>query len=53
MLFLRAPQERDHRRSLPAGRIFFDLRFRPGEIVRAEREIFRLNFRRCEAANGH
>src|SRR5258708_39778631 len=47
------PQDRDHRRSLPALRIFGDLPLRPGEILRGEGEARGLLFGRGEAADGH
>ena len=53
MLFLDAPQDCDHRGRLATRRIFFDLRFRPGEILFRERKARGLQFLRCEAADGH
>ena len=41
-LLLRAPQDRDHRRSLPAFRILGDLLLRPGVVLRREGELPRL-----------
>ncbi len=52
-LLLRAPQQRDHRRLLAAFRIFRDLLLRPGEILRREGEVLRLQMRFGEAADGH
>ena len=52
-LLLRAPQQRDHRRLLAAFRIFRDLLLRPGEIVRREGELLRLQMRFGETADGH
>ena len=52
-LLLRPPQKRDHRGGLSAFRVFRDLRLGPGEIVRREGELLRLQVRFGEAADGH
>src|SRR5262249_38439296 len=52
-LRLRAPQQRNDRRSLPAGRIFGDLLFRPGAILVREGKALRLQLGRGETTNGH
>ena len=51
VLRLRAPHQREDRRGLPALGIFGDLLFRPGLILRRERETLGLLFR--ETTNGH
>ena len=53
MLFLHPPQDRNHRRRLAAFRIFGDLRFGPGKILRCERKVRGLQFLWSEAADGH
>src|SRR5262249_38212843 len=52
-LFLRPPQQRDHGRGLPAVRIFCDLSARPGEILRREGKLLRLDGFVSEAADAH
>src|SRR3984957_12369152 len=53
MLFLDPPQDRYHRRRLATFRIFGDLRPRPSEVFRREREVRGLQFLWCEAADRH
>src|SRR5664279_3895849 len=53
MLLLDPPQDRYYRRCLAAFRIFGDLRLRPNEVFRREREVRGLQFLWCEAADGH
>src|SRR5205823_4161768 len=52
-LLLRAPEQRDHRRLLPALRIFGELLLGPHAVFRREGEFLRLKMRFGEAADAH
>src|SRR5262249_58260555 len=47
------PEQRDDRGSRPAGRIFGDLAFGPGAVLRREGKALRLKLGRAETTNGH
>src|SRR6185369_8654958 len=53
VLLLGAPQQRNDRRLLAAGRVFLDLLLRPGRILSREGKFLRLKMRVGQTTDGH